>query len=120
MISQQLGAASPGQRRNFPLAKRLYARARASRCSCSFPFELKDVLVSDPDKVDAVVQSSNRVFLIAKKLGQTNAFFFDAKGQQILTLEITVGADLGGLDDLLSASCPAPTSRPRWPARPPS
>ena len=32
-----------------------------------FPFELKDVLVSDPDKVDAVVQSSNRVFLIAKK-----------------------------------------------------
>ena len=34
-----------------------------------FPFELKDVLVSDPEKVDAVVQSSNRVFLIAKKAG---------------------------------------------------
>ena len=59
-----------------------------------FPFELRDVLVSDPEKVDAVVQSSNRVFLIAKKLGQTNAFFFDTKGQQILTLEIAVGADL--------------------------
>ena len=62
-----------------------------------FPFELKDVLVSDPDKVDAVVQSSNRVFLIAKRLGETNAFFFDTKGQQILTLEIAS----------------APTSRPR-------
>ncbi len=64
-----------------------------------FPFELKDVLVADPEKVDAVVQSSNRVFLIAKGQGQTNAFFFDTKGQQILLLEITVGADLEGLDD---------------------
>ena len=50
-----------------------------------FPFELKDVLVADPEKVDAVVQSSNRVFLIGKGQGETNAFFFDTKGQQILT-----------------------------------
>ena len=71
-----------------------------------FPFELKDVLVSDPDKVDAVVQASNRVFLIAKKLGQTNAFFFDTKGQQILTLEIAVGADLKSLDDMLKRFVP--------------
>jgi pilus assembly protein CpaC len=27
-----------------------------------FPFELKDVLVSDPTTVDAVVQTSNRIF----------------------------------------------------------
>ena len=91
------------------------ARGQLSRCAkrvslgvgksllVQFPFELKDVLVSDPDKVDAVVQSSNRVFLIAKKLGQTNAFFFDTKGQQILTLEIAVGADLKGLDGILQA-----------------
>ena len=58
---------------------------------------------SDPDKVDAVVQTSNRIFLIAKKLGQTNAFFFDSKGQQILTLEISIGADLKGLDGILQA-----------------
>ena len=44
--------------------------------------------------MDAVVQSSNRVFLIAKKVGQTNAFFFDTKGEQVLTLEVSVGADL--------------------------
>ncbi len=49
---------------------------------------LKDVLVSDPDVLDAVVQSSDRVFLIAKKAGQTNAFFFDEYGQQLLTLEV--------------------------------
>jgi pilus assembly protein CpaC len=71
-----------------------------------FPCELKDVLVSTPDKVDAVVQASNRVFLIAKGHGQTNAFFFDSKGQRILTLDITVGADLQGLDDVLKRFVP--------------
>ena len=71
-----------------------------------FPFELKDVLVSDPERLDAVVQSSNRVFLIAKKVGQTNAFFFDTQGKQILTLEVSVGADLSSLDDLIRRFVP--------------
>ena len=71
-----------------------------------FPFELKDVLVADPEKVDAVVQSSNRVFLIGKGQGDTNAFFFDTKGQQILLLEITVGADIQGLDAILKRFVP--------------
>jgi pilus assembly protein CpaC len=92
-------------RGNFPLAKRI-SLGLSKSVMIQFPFELKDVLVSDPDKVDAVVQASNRVFLIAKKLGQTNAFFFDTKGQQILTLEVSVGADLGGLDTLLKRLVP--------------
>jgi pilus assembly protein CpaC len=71
-----------------------------------FPFELKDVLVSDPEKMDAVVQSSNRVFLIAKKVGQTNAFFFDTQGKQVLTLEVSIGADLSALDDLIRRFIP--------------
>jgi pilus assembly protein CpaC len=56
--------------------------------------------------MDAVVQSSDRVFLIAKKAGQTNAFFFDEFGQQILTLEVAIGADLSALDDLLRRLIP--------------
>lgn len=71
-----------------------------------FGFDLRDVLVADPDRVDAVVQTSNRVFLIAKKTGQTNAFFFDANGDRVLTLEISVGADLAGIDDLLRRLIP--------------
>ena len=71
-----------------------------------FPYDLRDVLVGDPESVYAVVQTSNRVFMIAKKTGQTNAFFFDANGQQVLTLEITVGADLSALDDLIRRLLP--------------
>ncbi len=92
-------------RANFPLAKRVSIGVSKSLL-VQFPFELKDVLVSDPDKLDAVVQTSNRIFLIAKKLGQTNAFFFDSKGQQILTLEISIGADLKGLDGILKRLVP--------------
>jgi pilus assembly protein CpaC len=72
---------------------------------------LRDVLVGDPESVDAVVQSSNRVFMIAKKTGQTNAFFFDTNGQQVLTLEIAVGADLSALDDLLRRLLPGSNIR---------
>ncbi len=47
-----------------------------------------------------------RVFLIAKKVGQTNAFFFDTQGKQVLTLEVSVGADLSALDDLIRRFVP--------------
>lgn len=94
----------------YPLAKRV-SLGLSKSVLVQFPFELKDVLVADPEKVDAVVQASNRVFLIAKKLGQTNAFFFDTKGQQILTLEINVGADLEGLDAVLKRFIPGSNIR---------
>jgi pilus assembly protein CpaC len=84
----------------FPMTVKVPIGASKSML-VQFPFELKDVLVADPERLDAVVQSSNRVFLIAKKVGQTNAFFFDTQGKQVLTLEVSVGADLSALDDLI-------------------
>ncbi len=89
----------------FPLSKRIDLGVGRS-IVVQFPIPLKDVLVSDPQLMDAVVQSSDRVFLIAKKSGQTNAFFFDEYGQQILTLEVAVGADLSALDQLLARLIP--------------
>ena len=89
----------------FPMTTKLTVGVSKSLL-VQFPFELRDVLVSDPERMDAVVQSSNRVFLIAKKVGQTNAFFFDAHGRQILTLEVSVGADLSALDDLVRRFVP--------------
>jgi pilus assembly protein CpaC len=89
----------------FPLSKRIDLGVGRS-IVVQFPVPLKDVLVSDPSMLDAVVQSSDRVFLIAKRTGQTNAFFFDEFGQQILTLEVAVGADLSALDQLLTRLIP--------------
>jgi pilus assembly protein CpaC len=92
-------------RATFPLAKKVSIGVSKS-LMIQFPLELRDVLVSDPEKLDAVVQTSDRVFLIAKKAGTTNAFFFDAQGQQIMTLEVSIGADLSSLDSLLRRLLP--------------
>src|SRR6476469_7409680 len=89
----------------FPLSKRLGLGVGRSIVVQS-PVPLKDVMVSDPTRLDAVVQSSDRVFPIAKQSGQTNAFFFDEYGQQILTLEVAIGADLSALDEFLARIIP--------------
>ena len=89
----------------FPVPKRLDVGVGRS-IFVQFPVPLKDVIISDPTLMDAVVQASDRVFVIAKKPGRTNAFFFDEFGQQLLTLEVTVGVDLAGLNDLLSRLIP--------------
>jgi pilus assembly protein CpaC len=68
--------------------------------------ELRDVIVSNPDIVDAVVQSSNRVYLIGKKVGQANAFFFDSNGEQIVTFELAVEHDTAVLDQLFKRLLP--------------
>ena len=68
--------------------------------------DARDVLVSNPDLVDAVVRTPRRIFLLANKVGQTNAFFFDANGKQILTLDIRVEKDVFDLTGLMKASLP--------------
>lgn len=65
------------------------------------PVDARDVLVSNPKIVDAVVRTSRRTYLIGMAVGQTNAFFFNEKGQQILNLEISVERDLTRLRDSL-------------------
>ena len=70
------------------------------------PRDLRDVMVSSPDIMDAVVQSANRVHLIGKKVGQSNAFFFDANGEQVLTLEVTVEHDTTVLDAMFARLLP--------------
>jgi len=70
------------------------------------PRPAADVLVSQPTIVDAVVKSPRRVYLLGLAVGQTNAFFFDTSGRQILNLEIQVERDLDALTDLISRLMP--------------
>jgi pilus assembly protein CpaC len=70
------------------------------------PRDLRDVVVSNPEYVDAVVQSSNRVYLIAKQLGGANVFFFDENGEQILSLDVRIERDMGAFDRLIERLIP--------------
>src|SRR5262245_52479813 len=64
------------------------------------PGEARDVLVGNPDIVDAVVRTKNTAYLFARAIGQTNIFFFDANGQQILGLDLEVSQDMVALQRL--------------------
>jgi pilus assembly protein CpaC len=68
--------------------------------------DARDVLVSNPAIVDAVVRTSRRVYLLGIKTGQTNAFFFDSAGHQILSLDIQVERDVAGLTSLMHSNFP--------------
>lgn len=65
------------------------------------PIDLQNVLVSNPEVIDAVVQTSRQVYLIAKDVGEANAFFIGPDGQKVLFLEVTVARDLTALRDSL-------------------
>ena len=68
--------------------------------------DARDVLVSNPDIVDAVVRTPRRIFLLAQKTGQTNAFFFDAAGRQLVSLDIRVEKDVTDLSHLIHSQFP--------------
>ncbi|HUE64787.1 MAG TPA: type II and III secretion system protein family protein [Rhizomicrobium sp.] len=68
--------------------------------------DARDVMVSNPDLVDAVVRTPRRIFLLATKVGQTNAFFYDAAGKQILSLDIRVEKDMTDLAGMIKAAMP--------------
>ncbi|MCA8887565.1 MAG: pilus assembly protein N-terminal domain-containing protein, partial [Parvularculaceae bacterium] len=70
------------------------------------PRAASDVLVSQPATVDAVIRSPRRVYLLGLQVGQTNAFFFDGSGKQILNLEIRVERDLDALTELIGRLMP--------------
>jgi pilus assembly protein CpaC len=65
-----------------------------------------DVLVSNPSIADAVLRTSQRLYLIGMKLGQANIFLFDNAGAQIASFDVFVEADLGGLNQLLAEAIP--------------
>jgi Flp pilus assembly secretin CpaC len=52
--------------------------------------DIHNVIVSDPNVVNAVVQTSRRFFLYARTVGQANVFLYDAKGHQIAAADVWV------------------------------
>jgi len=68
--------------------------------------DARDVLVSDPTIVDAVVRAPRRIFLLGQKVGEANAFFFDAQGRQLLAVDIRVEKEVSDLASMIKAEIP--------------
>jgi pilus assembly protein CpaC len=70
------------------------------------PRDAADVLIAQPTMVEAVVRSPRRVYILGMEVGQTNAFFFDSKGREILNLEIRIERDLDDLSEIYTRILP--------------
>lgn len=70
------------------------------------PVDASDVLISNPEIADAIVRSARRTYLLGVKVGETNAFFFDGTGRQVLNLEIRVERDIDSLLSMLGRHLP--------------
>jgi pilus assembly protein CpaC len=71
-----------------------------------FPVDMQNVLVSNPEVLDAVVQTTRQVYLLAKDLGEANAFFIGPDGEKVLFLEVSVTRDLTVLHDTMRRLIP--------------
>lgn len=70
------------------------------------PRPAADVVLSNPDIADAVVRTANRMYLIGKRVGQTNAFFFDDAGRPLGHLELRVEPDAEALNAMITRLVP--------------
>ena len=78
------------------------------------PANAQDVIVGNPEIVDAVVRSKNTAYLFARAIGQTNIFFFDEGGRQILNLDLEVAIDAMALQKLIQRSIPGTKITVEW------
>ena len=99
---QHAGDPGGGERRGLPLLPLGVGKSVV----IDLPRDIKDVLVADPKIANAVVRSSRRAYMIGVKVGQTNIFFFDAKGHQIAGFDIAVKRDLNGMRAALKRVLP--------------
>lgn len=70
------------------------------------PSEARDVIIGNTAIVNAVIRNKNTAYLFAQTTGQTNIFFLDANGQQIMALELEVAQDTLSLTKLLQRALP--------------
>lgn len=70
------------------------------------PATATDVLIGDPKVASAIVRSKRVAYIFARGLGQTNIFFLDKYGRQVLNLDIEVSRDVRALQGLIRRTLP--------------
>lgn len=70
------------------------------------PEDVAEIVISNPEVVDAVVRTKRRVHLLGQQVGQATATFLSRDGEQLLTLEVSVERDLTQLQDMIRRLIP--------------
>jgi pilus assembly protein CpaC len=70
------------------------------------PANAAEVLVADPKIANAVVRSARKAYVIGIITGETDIIFFDAQGNQIESLAVSVARDMSPVRNNIQTSIP--------------
>ena len=70
------------------------------------PTDMRDVVVANPNVIQATAHSSRRVLLYGAAPGQTNVYVYGHHGEELLSLDIRVERPIKGLRSLIDQHIP--------------
>jgi pilus assembly protein CpaC len=70
------------------------------------PADASEIFVGNPAVANAIVRSARRLYIDAIANGQTSIFALDKDGHQIVVFELSIGRDIGELQELLRTALP--------------
>jgi pilus assembly protein CpaC len=70
------------------------------------PADASEIFVGNPAVANAIVRSARRLYIDAIANGQTSIFALDKDGHQIVVFELSIGRDIGELQELLRSALP--------------
>jgi len=71
------------------------------------PRDASEIFIGNPKVANAVVRSAKKLYVIGIDNGQTSVFALDSQGRQIAVLEISIGRDIGELQQIIKAAIPS-------------
>ena len=111
-FAPQIAPAGDRRRRPIPMSSRRAKRRKSLQLGVGrsvivdLPQDATEIFVGDPKVANAVVRSARRLYVAAVANGQTTIFALAADGRKIAAIEVTVGRDVGELQELLNAAMP--------------
>lgn len=82
------------------------ALPRGKSAIIELPVDVRDLHVTNPAIADVAMPYARRIYVMGVASGQTDAVFFDGAGRRILSLNIRVEQDLGGLTETIARVAP--------------
>jgi pilus assembly protein CpaC len=93
--------------RTSPNGGRLVTLGIGKSYVVDLPSNAAEVLVADPKVANAVVRSARKAYVIGIALGETDIIFFDAQGNQIESLAVSVARDMSPIRNNIQISMPS-------------
>jgi len=72
----------------------------------TLPSPIEDIFIAENNIADVQVRSPRQIYIFGKKGGQTSFYATSASGKVIYSAEVSVGAEISSIDQMLSLAMP--------------